>query len=208
MLARHPDGRSAGKFFDEARAAGKVIPTDLAIFRRALEAQQALNVSASINLNAETIFSSEFLQELDSVYALYPDFDADKVCLEITEQGGIPKNYNPQTLLLLKNYGFRLALDDYNPFIVEEQARLEAFVPYVDYIKFPHEVMAKIRSGDEGCAVIMARVTNEIKRKFPHITLVMEGFRKADSNMRQTLKEMGMDIVQNSSYGELDAAPS
>jgi EAL domain-containing protein (putative c-di-GMP-specific phosphodiesterase class I) len=206
MLARKPNGQSAGLFFDAARAAGRVIDTDIIIFERAVDDQQLTGDFVSINLNVETIFSRELYDSLMRIVRKYPNFDPSKICLEITEQGGVPHNFNPQTLINLKSMGFKLALDDFDPTKPEEHARLRVFGPYVDIVKFPHEMMGDVRgNNDQSCEKIDQSIQH-ITTHYPPTITVMEGVREEDRKGDEedeeypTLRRFGFHVAQRSRF--------
>lgn len=200
MLARHPDGRSAGHIFDQARQEGCVVETDLAAFQKAIGEHLRTGIPASMNLNAETFFTKEFSCKLRKIITRFPGFSPRDICLEITEQGGIPENFNPETLIALKDMGFRLALDDFDPHHQFELDRLTVFAPYVDIIKFPYQVMELVRDGNQQESLNLADTVRLIKDKYPDILFVMEGVRETDHDLLPTLKQIGIDMIQPSSY--------
>lgn len=204
ILARHPDGKSAGHIFDEARVDGNIISTDLIALEFAVQAHLALNQSVSINLSAETFFSNLLLQKVKELKATYPKFNPSSICLEITEQGGIPDTFNERYLMELKNMGFSLALDDFDPTIAFEHKRLAHYGAYVDIVKFPHQVMEIFRSGDVERADKVALQIQAVKTNYPHVTLVMEGVREADLKLIKKLNDLGIDLIQQTNHGSTE----
>lgn len=199
MLAR-PLGIATGHFFDEARKYNRVIEIDLMTFERAVAANLHSAKRASINLNAETFFSDRLWAKLDEISLKYPAFNPKNICLEITEQGGIPENFDPQALLALKARGFSLALDDFDHRDPKEWQRLALFAPHVDIVKFPYQVMETVREGSLTDSVTFAEDVKRIKIIHPHLKLVMEGVRSSDSDLYTTLEKIGFHIVQPTSY--------
>lgn len=200
MLARKPNGLSAGTFFDAARAAGRVVDTDITIFERAVGTQQLTGDFVSINLNVETIFSRELYESLMRIIIKYPNFDPSKICLEITEQGGVPDNFNSQTLPNLKSMGFKLALDDFDPFKLEEQRRLTMLGDHVNMIKLPHEMMSFLRENDAQSRDHIGNSVRRINTQFPGTVVVMEGVREEDESIYPTLIELGFHVGQRSRF--------
>jgi EAL domain-containing protein (putative c-di-GMP-specific phosphodiesterase class I) len=198
MLAR-PVGITASYFFDEARKYNRVIDIDLMTFERAVAAHLISGKRVSINLNAETFFSDRLWAKLDEISLKYPEFNPKNICLEITEQGGIPKNFDPQALLALKARGFSLALDDFDHRDPKEWQRLALFAPYVDIVKCPYQVMETVREASLD-SVAFADDVRMIKIRYPHLKLVMEGVRSSDNNLYPTLEKIGFDIIQPTSY--------
>lgn len=199
MLAR-PMGITASYFFDEARKYTRVTETDLMTFERAVAAHLHSGKRVSINLNAETFFSDSLWAKLDEIGLKYPAFNPKNICLEITEQGGIPENFDPQALLALKARGFSLALDDFDHRDPKEWDRLALFAPHVDIVKFPYQVMETVREGSLTDSVTFAEDVKRIKIIHPHLKLVMEGVRSSDNNLYTTLEKIGFHIVQPTSY--------
>ncbi len=200
LLARHKNGQSAGHLFDEAREHNCVVEADLIALENVVKAQLDLDFPVSINLNVETFFSEELAPKVRELIHKYPKFNPEDFCLEITEQGGIPKNFDANKLLTLKQMGFALALDDFDPRQAIEQFRLTKFAPYVDIVKFPYQVLEMVRDGSLREAETLANTIKDIKDEFPHITFVMEGVRATDGDLLSTLKQMGIDLIQATSY--------
>lgn len=200
ILARHKDGLSAGHIFDEARRYDQIISTDLIALEIAVQKHLELGEPVSINLNAETFFSDLLMPRLDELLAKYPAFKPSGVCLEITEQGGVPASYNEQYLIALKDKGFMLGLDDFNPNDLAEYDRLTHFGPHVDIVKFPHEYMHIVRFGSDADKEKFAAQVAIVKTAYPNAMIVMEGVKESDMALIPLLQRMGIDLVQQSSH--------
>jgi EAL domain-containing protein (putative c-di-GMP-specific phosphodiesterase class I) len=149
----------------------------------------------SINLSAETFCDERFLSTVEDALATCPDLNPYYVCLEITEQGGVPENFNPKAFEKLIKLGFTMALDDYDPRQESEQARLRTFSPFISIIKLPFELMQFARTDLESLAET-CRMIGDIKTLYPDIQLVMEGVRKTDNHLLGVLEAFGVDVVQ------------
>lgn len=200
LLARHENGQSAGHLFDEARKYDCVVEADLIAIEKAIQKQMALGCPVSLNLNVETFSSKALISKLDEMAEKYPTFDPRDICLEITEQGGVPENFDLGVLSALKNRGYALALDDFDPRQEKEQLRLEKFAAYVDIVKFPYEVLQIVRSGSLKDVETLGETIKNIKDDHPHITFVMEGVRSSDDDLLPILKELGVDLFQATKY--------
>ena len=131
----------------------------------------------------------------------HPDIDRRKVCIEITEHGGIPNGFNPKLLQYLKEIGFKLALDDFDPRSQVELKRLALLAPYMDIIKFPFQVMEAFR-----CKETREEISSLIRStcfQYPDKVIVMEGVKREEMNfMMSALRDIGIDYVQISKYHE------
>lgn len=202
LLFKPKGKKSAEAFFQAANQVPETaIQTDLALFDLAID-YHMLTINqqpVSINLSPYTFFDDRFLDKLRSILLRHPSFSPANICLEITEHGGIPKNFNPSRLVILKTLGFSLALDDFDPRQPEEWQRLELFAPYLDIVKLPFQMMREVRENDIVAAV---RHIKSLKEQYPKMTVVMEGFRETDMDFLNILAEAGIDIIQESSYVE------
>lgn len=158
----------------------------------------------SVNLCARTAYSGDLIRILDTT-----PHNPHQVMFEISEAkiGGsrIPPEYNPKALALLKKRGFLFAMDDLQ-LIGEDMESLSIF-PYIDAIKFDHNIAACFRKGGltgdrcdrENVELAMEHIW-AISRLCPHALLILEGFRKTDDFMLPMLREAGIHVVQESSY--------
>ncbi len=196
MLFKHKT--STEDFFAAVRKNPEdIIPTDLKIFEKAIAEHLRLGHSVSINLNAETFSDDRLLSTLEKLMNEHPKLDPNKIWLEITEQGGIPENFDGTRLALLKGLGFTLALDDFDPTQEIEWARLDIFSPYLSAIKLPFKIMDEIRSND---ILTAERLIQKIQAAHPEKILVIEGHKGKDSEFNDFLKKAGVDVIQKSSY--------
>lgn len=184
-------------FFEAARIAENIVPTDLEIFKAAIKEHLKLEYPVSINLNVETFFDNRLIETIKILKSENQNLDCTKICLEITEQGKIPAVFDDKKLIALKDMGFTLALDDFHPEKDGEWQRLRALGEFVDRIKFPHEIMTDIRKGQ---SEKISRAIREVRFHYPDIILIIEGFQKDDWDSIDLLQSLGIDIIQESSY--------
>jgi EAL domain-containing protein (putative c-di-GMP-specific phosphodiesterase class I) len=157
--------------------------------------------SVTINIQPSALFDMNFLPVLMSALENYPGIDRRKVCIEITEHGGVPKEFNPRLLQFLKEMGFKLALDDFDPRSSEELKRLDILAPYMDIIKFPFQVMEAFRNKEKREEI--SSLIRSTCFQYPDKVIVMEGVRKEEMHfMMPALKDVGIDYVQISKYHE------
>jgi EAL domain-containing protein (putative c-di-GMP-specific phosphodiesterase class I) len=208
LLFRPEDGTPAESFFKRGlRSTDDIITTDLIIFKQAIDAHLQLGEPVSINLSAETFCDERFLSTVEDALATCPDLNPYYVCLEITEQGGVPENFNPKAFEKLIKLGFTMALDDYDPRQESEQARLRTFSPFISIIKLPFELMQFARTDLESLAET-CRMIGDIKTLYPDIQLVMEGVRKTDNHLLGVLEAFGVDVVQITRNTETGISPA
>jgi EAL domain-containing protein (putative c-di-GMP-specific phosphodiesterase class I) len=157
--------------------------------------------SVTINIQPSALFDMNFLPILMSALENNPDIDRRKVCIEITEHGGIPKNFSPKLLQFLKEMGFKLALDDFDPRSAEELKRLAMLAPYIDIIKFPFQVMEAFRNKETREEI--STLIRSTCFQYPDKVIVMEGVKKEEIHlMMSALRDVGIDYVQISKYHE------
>lgn len=198
MLFRPQNGQNPEEFFQSARANGKVVEADLAVFELAIQEHMRLGHSVSINLNAETFFDDRLLNSLTNIKRQHPALDPQNIWLEITEQGGIPKSFNPQSLTRLNKLGFNLALDDFNPHDPQEHFRLWRFAPYVQAVKMPFQVIEELKLSVQ---LETLRDIRNARQGNQDVMLVMEGYREEEhKEMSGIFMAASIDIVQHSSY--------
>lgn len=204
MLYRPPH-KTTADFFAAARTnIDTIVTTDLDIFEQAIAEHMRLARPVSVNLNAETIFDDRLLDSINRIMKAHPNFRAQDVLLEITEDGGIPDNFDGLRLTHIKDMGFKLALDDFNPTIDEEWGRLNAFLPYVDVVKLPYKVMEDVRDRDIGQGLHFIR---KAQAACTGKILVIEGHRVSDHQYDDRLKHVGITFVQKSGYSTDGLAP-
>lgn len=195
MLYRPPNGQSAESFFAEVRKRKMVVPTDLTIFERAVAEKHRHAERTSINVNIETINSGHFLPLLDRL-----DMNPDTICIEVTEQGGVPADFDHRKLETLKKMGFGLSLDDVDILDAREWDRMGKLGPFVDTIKFPHQIAAIFRDGDESDIETISTYIRAAKALYPNALQIMEGVRSTDDHLAPAFHAAGIDIFQHSSY--------
>lgn len=195
MLYRPPNGQSAEIFFAEVRKRKMVISTDLTIFERAVAESHLHAERTSINVNIETVNSDHFLPLL---YRL--EMNPDNICIEVTEQGGVPASFDHKRLETLKKMGFGLSLDDVDILDAKEWSRLGKLGPFVDTIKFPHQIAAIFRDGEESDIETISVYIRAAKALYPNALQIMEGVRSTDAHLAPAFHAAGIDIFQHSSY--------
>ena len=203
LLFEPPEGHTATDFFDSIRSSqpGRIVDTDLAILVAALNHQKELGCAASINMNAETFFDPRLVPILEDFFVQNPFMRRSDTTLEITEQGGIPKNFNEAQLRTIKAYGFPLALDDFDPTEGREWKRLKAFAPYMNIIKMPYQVIEACR---ETLSTSYRQVMNDVDgivkgiRSFTQNSrIIAEGYDPhRDARLLAVLKLQGIGSVQ------------
>ena len=191
-----------------------IIAIDLQIFELAIlkhiESDNQNNI-VSINLDAETFFDQRLIEKIEQVINNSPQFNPNKIWLEITEHGDVPKNFDGSTLSAIKSLGFKLALDDFHPKESDysEWIRLEMFAPYLDAIKFPFQIMESLRKeiNTTNTETPTSDLIRHIKKTHPNKILVMEGVQKNDENLFAALKNLGIDIIQKSEHTRPPSKP-
>jgi EAL domain-containing protein (putative c-di-GMP-specific phosphodiesterase class I) len=169
------------------------------IFSEAFD--EGVGRSVTINIQPSALFDKDFLQVLSTCLENYPQIDRHRVCIEITEHGGIPENFNPKILQYLKDINLKLALDDFDPRKPDEITRLEMFAPYIDIIKFPYQVMEALR--DKNTHEDMSALVRSICLQYPDKVIVMEGVGKDElADVSLHLNSLGINYVQISRYQE------
>lgn len=155
--------------------------------------------SKTINIQPAALFDPNFLPLLLRELRRFSKIERQKICIEITEHGGIPENFNKKLLAFLKYIDLKLALDDFDPRNAEELKRLECFGPYMDIIKFPYQVMEALR--DPETRTDMSDKIRAACKKYPDRAFVMEGIGENEPEAVKTfLRDLGIDYVQISAH--------
>ncbi len=193
----HLNGVSAEIFFGNLEKSPKlIVPTDHAILERAFGKFQSH--TRSFNANSATIFGYGLFEFLNKI-----PHDPKFICLEITEHGGgRPDGRNLKNLEKLKNAGYGIAVDDFDPRIASEWDRFAELAFFADIIKFPYQITEVLRHGGKQDIEDIRLLIEEVRREYPEIFLVMEGVRATDAYLIPDLKKMGIDIYQKSPYGD------
>lgn len=201
MLARNPDNlTSEGPLFDTARECGQTVRADLIALDRAVKQHLSDGRSNSVNLNASTFFSPELPRKLDKLTNKHPKLVPQNLWLEMTEQEGIPLNYNDASLEEIGRMGYRLLIDDFDPFKAVERQRLSTFGPRMAGVKFDHTYAEIFRSGAQKKQVALGEEIHAIKDQFPNMIIIFEGIRGSDASLYPKLQEAGVQVVQQSGY--------
>jgi EAL domain-containing protein (putative c-di-GMP-specific phosphodiesterase class I) len=204
ILFRHPTIPTEDFFAAARKNPDTIVPTDLEIFEQAIAEHMRLGHSVSINLNAETFFDDRLLDTLNTIKHNHPDFRPQDIWLEITEHGGIPKNFDGSRLVILKELGFALALDDFDPTKDDEWERLQIFLPYIDAVKLPYQFMEDIRHND---IMATSRLIQKSQIACLGKIMIIEGHRGNDHEYNLFLQSVGIDVIQESGFGKDNLAP-
>lgn len=193
----HLNGVSAETFFGNLEKSPKlIVPTDYAILERAFGKFQSH--TRSFNANSATIFGYGLFEFLNRT-----PHDPKFICLEITEHGGgRPDGRNLRNLEKLKNAGYGIAVDDFDPRSASEWDRLAELGPFADIIKLPYQIMETLRHGENQNIADIVFLIEAVRTTYPDIFLVMEGVRATDAYLIPDLEKMGIDIYQKSPYGD------
>lgn len=198
FLLRLPRGMSAEVFFSQlASFPDLIVPMDHAIISKVFDTFGRGGDRLSINLNPATCFNFELLDFLRTA----PEHDPRNFCIEITEQGWLEVEHNPQLLKNLSNAGYMLALDDFHPDYPMDWERLYAVANFISIVKFPYQVAEILREGPSAKKENMISLIKTAREFYPEIITVMEGVRRTgDHTLIGLLKDIGIDVVQISSY--------
>lgn len=196
---------SVEDFYKNCHRLGLDAEVDAILLEKALPKSLQYKEGVSINLCSRTAYSEGLITVLEKI-----EHDPQRVMFEISEAKidgfrRIPAEYNPQALALLQKRGFLFAMDDLQ-LIGEDMESLSIF-PYIDAIKFDHNIAACFRKGGltgdrcdrENVELAMEHIW-AISRLCPHALLILEGFRKTDDFILPMLREAGIHVVQESSY--------
>ncbi len=137
-------------FFQGVRHRRESLHTDLFLFGKALDyanAQDKSIGSFSFNIDLSSALEPSFAARASLICSEKGFFDRSKIYFEITEHAEIPEGARVEVLQNFKAHGFRLAIDDFNPYIPEQVERLEKLAPYAEIIKFDHAMIEKCVAG-------------------------------------------------------------
>lgn len=198
FLLRLPNGLSAEIFFSQLASIPHLIaPMDHAIVSKVFAEFGKGTDRLSINLNPATFFRFELLDFLRKA----PKHSPNNFCIEITEQGWLEVKHNPQLLKNLSDAGYTLALDDFHPDYPMDWERLQAVADFISIVKFPYQVAEILREGPSAKKENMISLIKTAREFYPEIITVMEGVRRTgDHTLIGLLKDIGIDVVQISSY--------
>lgn len=198
FLLRLPRGMSAEVFFSQlASFPDLIVPMDHAIISKVFDTFGRGGDRLSINLNPATCFNFELLDFLRRA----PRHNPGNFCIEITEQGWLEVEHNPQLLKNLSNAGYMLALDDFHPNYPMDWERLYAVANSISIVKFPYQVAEILRNGPLLEKENMISLIKTAREFYPDIITVMEGVKRTgDHTLIGLLKDIGIDVVQISSY--------
>ncbi len=198
ILLNHPDCED---FFQGVRGRRESLQTDLFLFGKALDYandQDDAIGSFSFNIDLSSALDPSFAARASLICSARGFFDRTKIFFEITEHAEIPEGARVNVLRNFKAQGFKLAIDDFNPYIPEQVERLEKLAPYADIIKFDHAMIEKCaRERGEDVYDTISR----FRELYPDQLFVQEGMTsEMIENRPDYLKKLanaGIDLFQH-----------
>lgn len=185
-------------FFRNVRDMDHSTETDLYLFRQALTMMKQLGIGKfSFNIDLSTALNPEFATRASLIASELGFHNKSDVVLEITEHAAIPEGADLEILGRIRQMGFRIAIDDFDPFKADMVARFKQLVPYADIIKFDHSVGDKFINGD--AEEVLATIKS-YRHAYPNQSLVLEGVSKQAHADQQSyiyaLRDAGIDVAQ------------
>jgi EAL domain-containing protein (putative c-di-GMP-specific phosphodiesterase class I) len=185
-------------FFRNVRDMDHSTETDVYLFRQALAMMRKEGIRTfSFNIDLSTALNADFAARASLIASELGFYNKSDIVLEITEHAAIPDGADLEILGRIRQMGFRIAIDDFNPFDDEMVARFEQLIPYADIVKFDHSVGDRFQDGDwEGVSTTIAAY----RQAYPEKILVLEGVSKQAHGNQDSyvyaLRDAGIDVAQ------------
>ncbi|PKF56666.1 diguanylate phosphodiesterase [Alteromonadales bacterium alter-6D02] len=181
-------------FIPVAEQSGMYFDIDMYVFRKSLEILEKhpnITKPISVNISANSLHHSEFIEELKAVMNTHP-FDINKIELEITENALVRSDMAIQHLNELKALGFVLCLDDFGAGYSSLSYLLK--LP-LDVIKIDRSFVNYISDDSNAMFVLkgMLQICYDLNK-----TVVVEGVETLEQV--DLLTQQGVDIAQGFYY--------
>jgi len=195
VLLNHDDCEA---FFQNVRHLEGTLDTDLQLFQKALAHLKKEGVRAfSFNIDLITALHSDFAARACLIAIQEGFIEKSRIVLEITEHTAIPEGADLEVLAEMKKMGFKVALDDFDPFDPDMVERFGRLAPYADIIKFDHSVGERFSQGE---AELVLQTIRHYRAVYPDKVMVIEGVSEQamanKSSYVYAMRDAGIDVAQ------------